>query len=94
MARQRAPRRLLLAAALVVSGPGIASAQASGPDSVVYRLLPISRFGNRLGPFDLTMIEIGEYDALGAQRRWWPALPWRTAAEAPAFSTGTAHLMR
>jgi len=120
--------------------------------------------GNRLGPFDLTMIEIGEYDALwadvhlgpeqavrahqlvrgdvmlpvhwggfdlalhgwtepieravvaanaagvklatpqpgellepatiGLQRRWWPALPWRTAAEAPAFSTGTAHLMR
>jgi L-ascorbate metabolism protein UlaG (beta-lactamase superfamily) len=120
--------------------------------------------GNRLGPFDLTMIEIGEYDALwadvhlgpeqavrahqlvrgdvmlpvhwagfdlalhswtepieravvaanaagvrlatpqpgellepatmGAQRRWWPALPWRTAAEAPALSTGTAHLMR
>ena len=120
--------------------------------------------GNRLGPFDLTMIEIGEYDALwadvhlgpeqairahqlvrgdvmlpvhwggfdlalhgwtepieravvaanaagvrlatpqpgellepatmGVPRRWWPALPWRTAAEAPAFSTGTAHLMR
>ena len=120
--------------------------------------------GNRLGPFDLTMIEIGEYDALwadvhlgpeqavrahqlvrgtvmlpvhwagfdlalhgwtepiertvvaanaagvrlatpqpgellepatmGPQRRWWPTLPWRTAAEAPASSTGTAHLMR
>jgi len=42
LACQRAPRRLLLAAALVVSGVGIASAQA--PDSVVYRLLPISRF--------------------------------------------------
>ena len=120
--------------------------------------------GNRLGPFDLTMIEIGEYDALwadvhlapeqavrahqlvrgtvmlpvhwagfdlalhgwtepiertvvaanaagvrlatpqpgellepatmGPQRRWWPTLPWRTPAEAPASSTGTAHLMR
>ena len=116
--------------------------------------------GNRLGRFDLTMIEIGEYDALwadvhlgpeqavrahqlvrgnvmlpvhwagfdlalhgwtepiertviaanaagvrlatpqpgellepatmGPQRRWWPTLPWRTAAEAPASSTGTA----
>ena len=124
----------------------------------------VVEIGNRLGPFDLTMIEIGEYDALwadvhlgpeqavrahqlvrgdvmlpvhwagfdlalhgwtepieravvaanaasvrlatpqpgellepatmGAQRRWWPTLPWRTAAEAPAFSTGTAHLMR
>ena len=119
--------------------------------------------GTRLGPFDLTMIEIGEYDPLwvdvhlgpeqavrahqlvrGAvmlpvhwagfdlalhswtepieramvaaseagihvatplpgemfeptvaipQRRWWPTLPWRTVQEAPAFSTGTAHLM-
>ena len=27
------------------------------------------------------------------QRRWWPTLPWRTVEEAPAFSTGTAHLM-
>ncbi|HUQ82304.1 MAG TPA: MBL fold metallo-hydrolase [Gemmatimonadaceae bacterium] len=120
--------------------------------------------GQRLGPFDLTMIEIGQYDALwpdvhlgpeqavrahqllrgdvmlpvhwagfdlalhswtepvertlvaamaagvrvatpqpgemlepsalGVQRRWWPALPWRTVEQAPAFSTGTAHLMR
>ena len=115
--------------------------------------------GERLGPFDLTMIEVGAYDALwadvhlgpgagraraptrarrrdaaralgtvrsraarldradrargrrgGARRRargnaaprrhagadasrcptarWWPALPWRTAAEAPIRSTG------
>jgi len=44
MSRQCAPHRLLLAAALVVSGPGIASGQAPGQDSVVYRLLPISRF--------------------------------------------------
>jgi L-ascorbate metabolism protein UlaG (beta-lactamase superfamily) len=119
--------------------------------------------GARLGPFDLTMIEVGEYDALwvdvhlgpeqavrahrlvrgavmlpvhwagfdlalhgwtepiervlvaaaaegvrvatprpgellepaslGAPTRWWPALPWRTVAEAPAFSTGVGHLM-
>jgi L-ascorbate metabolism protein UlaG (beta-lactamase superfamily) len=120
--------------------------------------------GTRFGPFDLTMIEVGEYDALwtdvhlgpeqavrahqlvrgtvmlpvhwagfdlalhgwtepiervlvaaeaagvrvatpqpgellepatmGAQRRWWPTTPWRTVAEAPAFSTGVAHLLR
>ena len=120
--------------------------------------------GARLGPFDLTMIEVGEYDGLwpdvhlgpeqavrthrlvggrvmlpvhwatfdlalhgwtepiervlvaaaaegvrvatphpgesiepatlGAQRRWWPALRWRTVREAPAFSTGVAHLMQ
>ena len=119
--------------------------------------------GTRLGPFDLTMIEVGEYDALWAdvhlgpeqavrahqlvrgnvmlpvhwagfdlalhgwtepiervlvaaetagvrvatpqpgelvepdvtvpQHRWWPAVPWRTVREAPAFSTGTSHLM-
>ena len=119
--------------------------------------------GARLGPFDLTLIEVGEYDALwsdvhlgpeqavrthrlvggrvllpvhwatfdlalhgwtepiervlvaaaaegvrvatprpgesvepaalGATRRWWPTLPWRTAREAPALSTGVAHLM-
>ena len=42
VARQRALRRLLLQAALLVSGLRIASAQA--PDSVVYRLVPISRF--------------------------------------------------
>ena len=120
--------------------------------------------GARLGPFDLTMIEIGEYDALWPDvhlgpeqavrahqlvrgdvmlpvhwagfdlalhgwtepiervlvaaaaagvraatpqpgelfepeatvphRRWWPTLPWRTVQEAPAFSTGVAHLMQ
>ena len=124
----------------------------------------MAEIGNRLGPFDLTMIEIGEYDALwpdvhlgpeqavrahqlvrgdvmlpvhwagfdlarhgwtepieraviaakaagvrlatpqpgellepstmGPQRHWWPTLPWRTAAQAPVLSTGTAHLMR
>jgi L-ascorbate metabolism protein UlaG (beta-lactamase superfamily) len=120
--------------------------------------------GARLGPFDLTMIEVGAYDALwpdvhlgpeqavrahqlvrggvllpvhwglfdlalhgwtepiervlvaaraagvpvatprpgdrvepaslAAPVRWWPAVPWRTAREAPAFSTGVAHLLR
>jgi L-ascorbate metabolism protein UlaG (beta-lactamase superfamily) len=120
--------------------------------------------GERLGPFDLTMIEIGAYDALwpdvhlgpeqavrahrlargdvmlpvhwglfdlalhgwtepieralaaaraegvrvitprpgelaepatfGAAVRWWPELPWRSAAEAPVQSTGVAHLMQ
>jgi L-ascorbate metabolism protein UlaG (beta-lactamase superfamily) len=119
--------------------------------------------GERLGPFDLTMIEVGAYDALwpdvhlgpeqavrahrlargdvmlpvhwglfdlalhgwtepiervlaaaraegvrvitprpgelaepavfGEPTRWWPELPWRTAAEAPVQSTGVAHLM-
>ena len=120
--------------------------------------------GERLGPFDLTMIEVGAYDALwadvhlgpeqavrahrlvrggvmlpvhwglfdlalhgwtepiervlaaaaeegvrvaaprpggrvepatlAAPERWWPAVPWRTAAEAPIVSSGVAHLMR
>jgi L-ascorbate metabolism protein UlaG (beta-lactamase superfamily) len=119
--------------------------------------------GERLGPFDLTMIEVGAYDAkwadvhlgpeqavrahrlvkgdvmlpvhwglfdlalhgwtepiervlvaaevegvrvaaprpgdrvepaaLGPVTRWWPDVPWKTAAEAPVQSTGTAHLM-
>ena len=31
---------------------------------------------------------------LGAPRRWWPTLPWRGAREAPALSTGVAHLMQ
>ena len=118
--------------------------------------------GTRLGPFDLTMIEVGEYDALwpdvhlGPEQavrahrlvrgsvmlpvhwarfdlalhgwtepiervlvaaraegvrvatprpgellepglvtgptRWWPTVPWRTSAEAPALSTGVPHL--
>ena len=119
--------------------------------------------GARLGPFDLTMIEVGAYDALwadvhmgpeqavrahalvggavflpvhwglfdlalhgwtepiervlvaaaqhgvrvaaprpgdrvepaavvGPPARWWPAVPWRTVDEAPAWSTGVAHL--
>jgi L-ascorbate metabolism protein UlaG (beta-lactamase superfamily) len=26
--------------------------------------------------------------ALGAAERWWPAVPWRTAEEAPAWSSG------
>ena len=117
--------------------------------------------GARLGPFDLTMIEAGAYDALWADvhlgpeqavrahrllggggamlpvhwglfdlalhgwtepvervlaaaegvrvltprpgelaepstfvsARWWPDVPWQTAAEAPVRSTGTEHLM-
>jgi len=32
--------------------------------------------------------------AVGAPRRWWPAVPWATAAEAPVRSTGVAHLQR
>ena len=120
--------------------------------------------GRRLGPFNLTMIEVGAYDALWADvhlgpeqavrahrlvrgdvmlpvhwglfdlalhgwtepiervliaaqaegvrvaaprpgdrvepaaftapARWWPAVPWKTVKEAPAFSTGVEHLMR
>lgn len=122
-----------------------------------------AEIGRRLGPFDLTMIEAGAYDALwvdvhlgpeqavlahqlvggdvmvpvhwglfdlalhgwtepiervlaaareagvrvvaprpgdmiepsriGAPERWWPETPWRTARDAPAFSTGVAHLL-
>jgi L-ascorbate metabolism protein UlaG (beta-lactamase superfamily) len=118
--------------------------------------------GARLGPFDLTMIEVGAYDAmwadvhlgpeqavrahqlvrgdvmlpvhwglfdlalhgwtepmervlvaaaaagvrvaaprpgdrvepasLGAPVRWWPTVPWRSVQEAPAWSSGVAHL--
>jgi L-ascorbate metabolism protein UlaG (beta-lactamase superfamily) len=29
-----------------------------------------------------------EPSALGAVERWWPAVPWRTAEEAPAWSSG------
>ena len=32
--------------------------------------------------------------ALTATARWWPAVPWKTVQQAPAFSTGVAHLMR
>ncbi len=32
--------------------------------------------------------------ALGPPARWWPAVPWRTAAEAPAYSTGVGYLQR
>jgi len=123
-----------------------------------------AEIGERLGPFDLTMIEVGAYDALwadvhlgpeqavrahrlvkgevmlpvhwglfdlalhgwtepiervlvaaqeegvrvaaprpgdrvepailGVVDRWWPTIPWKTAAEAPIQSTGSAHLMR
>ena len=38
--------------------------------------------------------ELLEPATMGAQRRWWPTTPWRTVAEAPAFSTGVAHLLR
>ena len=38
--------------------------------------------------------ELLEPAMMGAQRRWWPELPWRTLEESDAFSTGTAHLMR
>ena len=120
--------------------------------------------GNRLGPFDLTMIEAGAYNAMWADvhlgpeqavlahklvrgdvmlpvhwglfdlalhgwtepiervivaaqtggitvlspqpgemiepssppplRRWWPAVPWETVQQAPAYSSGVQHLLR
>ena len=37
--------------------------------------------------------ELVEPDVTVPQHRWWPAVPWRTVREAPAFSTGTSHLM-
>ena len=30
----------------------------------------------------------------GAPTRWWPNVPWQSAAEAPAWSTGVDHLRR
>ena len=32
--------------------------------------------------------------ALGAPTRWWPTVPWQGVAEAPAWSSGVAHLLR
>jgi L-ascorbate metabolism protein UlaG (beta-lactamase superfamily) len=32
--------------------------------------------------------------AVGTPRRWWPAVPWQDAAEAPVRSTGVEHLHR
>ena len=49
MARQRAPRGVLLATALAAAGASLASAQALAADSVVYRLVPSSRFEVRTG---------------------------------------------
>jgi polyisoprenoid-binding protein YceI len=49
LARQWAPRGILLATALVAAGANLASAQALAPDSVVYRFLPSSRFEVRTG---------------------------------------------
>jgi polyisoprenoid-binding protein YceI len=49
MARQRAPRRILLVAGLVIAGASFAPAQAPAQDSLVYRLLPSSRFEVRTG---------------------------------------------
>ena len=49
MTRQRAARGILLAAALVVAGANLASAQAIAPGSVVYRLTSSSRFEVRTG---------------------------------------------
>ena len=49
MTRQRIPRGILLATALAAAGAGLASAQALAPDSVVYRLVPSSRFEVRTG---------------------------------------------
>jgi L-ascorbate metabolism protein UlaG (beta-lactamase superfamily) len=31
---------------------------------------------------------------VGAPVRWWPSVPWETVADAPAYSTGVAHLLR
>jgi len=44
VARQWAPRATLLAAAVVAAGAALASAQTPAPDSVVYRIVPSSRF--------------------------------------------------
>ena len=49
MARQWAPRGILLATALVAAGADLASALALAPDPVVYRLVPSSRFEVRTG---------------------------------------------
>jgi polyisoprenoid-binding protein YceI len=53
MTRQWAPRGILLltgvVAGLAMAGPGLASAQAPAPDSVVYRILPTSRFEVQTG---------------------------------------------
>jgi L-ascorbate metabolism protein UlaG (beta-lactamase superfamily) len=37
--------------------------------------------------------ELFEPAAPGAPARWWPALPWHTADQAPVRSSGVAHLM-
>ena len=31
--------------------------------------------------------------ALAPVTRWWPRLPWETAAQAPVWSTGVEHLL-
>ena len=49
MTRQRAARGILLATAVVGAGATFAPAQALAPGSVVYRLLPSSRFEVRTG---------------------------------------------
>lgn len=49
MACPSAPRGILVAAGLAVAGANLASAQAPAPDTVVYRLLPSSRFEVRTG---------------------------------------------
>ena len=38
--------------------------------------------------------EMVEPAALAPPARWWPAVPWETVAEAPAWSTGVEHLLR
>ena len=49
MARHWAVRATLLTTAVVAAGAGFASARPPAPDSVVYRLLPSSRFDVRTG---------------------------------------------
>jgi polyisoprenoid-binding protein YceI len=49
MTRQRAARGILLATAVVGAGANLAPAQALAPGSVVYRLVPSSRFEVRTG---------------------------------------------
>lgn len=37
--------------------------------------------------------EMVEPAALAPPTRWWPAVPWETVAEAPAWSSGVKHLL-
>jgi L-ascorbate metabolism protein UlaG (beta-lactamase superfamily) len=38
--------------------------------------------------------EMVEPASIGAPMRWWPSVPWSSAAEAPVWSSGVEHLRR